>query len=98
MFEIAIAGFGAIGQELVRALSGEPGVRIAQILVPAHALEAARAAGFAGELRAAPEFSEAFAAEIAALVPSGTSVLLKGSRGARMERFLDPLRSAFATA
>ena len=47
MFEIAIAGFGAIGQELARALSGEPGVRIAQILVPAHALEAGRAAAAA---------------------------------------------------
>ena len=91
----------ALHAEVGRSAAGRLQAGDALVAVGPHAdalVEAARAAGFAGELRAAPEFSEAFAAEIAALVPSGTSVLLKGSRGARMERFLDPLRSAFATA
>jgi len=59
---------------------------------------AARAAGFGGELLSAAEFSEAFAHEAASLIPSGSSVLLKGSRGARMERFLEPLAAGFARA
>jgi UDP-N-acetylmuramoyl-tripeptide--D-alanyl-D-alanine ligase len=91
----------ALHAEVGRSAAGRLQAGDALVAVGPHAdalVEAARAAGFAGELRAAPEFSEPFAAEIAALVPSGTSVLLKGSRGARMERFLDPLRSAFATA
>ncbi|MCE2882448.1 MAG: UDP-N-acetylmuramoyl-tripeptide--D-alanyl-D-alanine ligase [Planctomycetaceae bacterium] len=60
--------------------------------------EAAREAGFSGDSLVAQSFSDAFAAEAAALMPVGASVLLKGSRGARMERFVEPLRSAFAHA
>ena len=41
-------------------------------------------------------FSEPFALETATLAPEGSAILLKGSRGARMERFLEPLRNAFA--
>ncbi len=57
---------------------------------------AARAAGFAGDALSAVEFSEAVALEASALIPSGSAVLLKGSRGARMERFLAPLAEGFA--
>jgi UDP-N-acetylmuramoyl-tripeptide--D-alanyl-D-alanine ligase len=59
---------------------------------------AARAAGFAGDALSAAEFSEGFALEAAALIPSGSAVLLKGSRGARMERFLAPFAEGFARA
>ena len=38
------------------------------------------------------------ALEAAALAPQGAAILLKGSRGARMERFVEPLRSAFGSA
>lgn len=57
---------------------------------------AARAAGFAGDALSAVEFSEAVALEASALIPSGSAILLKGSRGARMERFLAPLAEGFA--
>lgn len=59
-------------------------------------VEAARGAGFTGDARAAPEFSEDLALEVSALIPSGSAVLLKGSRGARMERFVSPLAEGFA--
>jgi UDP-N-acetylmuramoyl-tripeptide--D-alanyl-D-alanine ligase len=62
----------------------------------AHLVAAARAAGFAGDALSAAEFSEAVALEAGALIPSGSTVLLKGSRGARMERFLAPLAEGFA--
>ncbi|MFM1823349.1 MAG: hypothetical protein RI967_1615, partial [Planctomycetota bacterium] len=55
---------------------------------------AAREAGFAGATLAASAFDETFAAEVARSLPPVASILLKGSRGARMERFLDPLRAA----
>jgi UDP-N-acetylmuramoyl-tripeptide--D-alanyl-D-alanine ligase len=87
--------------EVGRAAAARLGAGDALIAVGPHAdalIEAARAAGFGGDLRAASEFSDSFAAESAAVVPSGSAVLLKGSRGARMERFLEPLRSAFASA
>ena len=92
-----------------RALHGEVGTHAAAnlgagdalVAVGPHAaalIEAARAAGFAGDALHAETFSEAFAIEAAALSPSKSAILLKGSRGARMERFLEPLRTAFATA
>jgi UDP-N-acetylmuramyl pentapeptide synthase len=59
---------------------------------------AARKAGFAGDSLHAVGYSDAFALEAAALIPKGTAVLLKGSRGARMERFVEPLKAAFAGA
>jgi UDP-N-acetylmuramoyl-tripeptide--D-alanyl-D-alanine ligase len=90
-----------------RALHEEVGQAAAARLHPGDALvavgpfaaalvDAARAAGFAGDVLAAEGFSESFAADAARLIPSNGAVLLKGSRGARMERFLDPLRAAFA--
>jgi UDP-N-acetylmuramoyl-tripeptide--D-alanyl-D-alanine ligase len=90
-----------------RALHEEVGQAAAARLHPGDALvavgpfaaalvDAARAAGFAGDVLAAEGFSESFAADAARLIPSNGAVLLKGSRGARMERFLDPLRTAFA--
>ncbi len=88
-----------------RALHEEVGVAAARILtahdalvaVGPHAqalLVAARAAGFHGDSLHATTFSDAFAADAAAFMPEACAVLLKGSRGARMERFLEPLRSA----
>lgn len=59
-------------------------------------VKSAQAAGFEGDAMFAVGFDEAFAAEAAALAPAGAAILLKGSRGARMERFLEPLRTAFA--
>ncbi|MBI1302505.1 MAG: UDP-N-acetylmuramoyl-tripeptide--D-alanyl-D-alanine ligase [Phycisphaera sp.] len=59
---------------------------------------AARVAGFSGDALSAGEFSEAVALEAGSLIPSGSTILLKGSRGARMERFLAPLAEGFARA
>jgi len=92
-----------------RALHAEVGTHAAAnlgagdaiVAVGPHAaalIEAARSAGFAGETLHAGAFSEAFAIEAAALMPANSAILLKGSRGARMERFLEPLKAAFATA
>lgn len=79
MFDIAIAGFGAIGQELARTLAGEPGVRIAQIIVPAHGLAAGRAAAAALALPArvltAPDLSEAGRPRLLAECAGHTAVL-----------------------
>ena len=61
-------------------------------------VEAARRSGFSGDTMHAEAFSEAFAIDAAGLAPAGAAILLKGSRGARMERFLEPLKAAFATA
>lgn len=55
---------------------------------------AACEAGFRGPTLAAASFDEAFAAEVARRLPPTAAILLKGSRGARMERFLEPLRAA----
>jgi len=92
-----------------RALHAEVGAHAAAnlgagdaiVAVGPHAaalVEAARTAGFAGDTLHAEAFSEAFAIEAAALTPANSAILLKGSRGARMERFLEPLKAAFATA
>ncbi|MFM7261777.1 MAG: glutamate ligase domain-containing protein, partial [bacterium] len=73
--------------------------RDALIAVGPHAealVTAARVAGFAGESASSTAFSTAFAADAAQLIPRGSVILLKGSRGARMERFLEPLEAAFA--
>ena len=91
-----------------RALHEEVGTAAAQVLrggdalvaVGPHAgalIGAARAAGFSGDSLQAAAYSDAFALEAAGLVPAGSVVLLKGSRGARMERFLEPFRTAFAS-
>jgi UDP-N-acetylmuramoyl-tripeptide--D-alanyl-D-alanine ligase len=58
--------------------------------------DAARGAGFEGAALAAETFDEAFADTVAARLPAPAAVLLKGSRGARMERFLVPLERAAA--
>lgn len=54
---------------------------------------AARAAGFAGGTLAAADFDDAFATTVAGRLHPSAAILLKGSRGARMERFLAPLRA-----
>ena len=89
----------ALHEEVGLAAARTVGANDAIIAVGPHAdalVQAARTAGFAGDSLHAATFSEAFAADAAALAPIGCAILLKGSRGARMERFLDPLRTAFA--
>jgi UDP-N-acetylmuramoyl-tripeptide--D-alanyl-D-alanine ligase len=86
-----------VGSHAGRLLGG----RDALVAVGPHAealVAAARVAGFAGESAASTVFSPAFAADAAQLMPRGAVILLKGSRGARMERFLEPLGAAFAAA
>ncbi|MCE2883791.1 MAG: UDP-N-acetylmuramoyl-tripeptide--D-alanyl-D-alanine ligase [Planctomycetaceae bacterium] len=75
--------------------------RDALVAVGPHAealVTAARAAGFSGESASSTAFSPPFAVDAAQLIPRGSVILLKGSRGARMERFLEPLEAAFAAA
>jgi UDP-N-acetylmuramoyl-tripeptide--D-alanyl-D-alanine ligase len=74
-----------VGRHAARALRGED-VLIAVGPHAAALVAAARSAGFAGSSVSSELFSDPFAAEAAALIPSGAVVLLKGSRGARMER------------
>ena len=91
----------ALHAEVGAQAAANLGARDAIVAVGPHAdaiIAAARGAGFAGDTLHAESFSEAFALDAAALMPAGSAILLKGSRGARMERFLDPLRAAFATA
>jgi UDP-N-acetylmuramoyl-tripeptide--D-alanyl-D-alanine ligase len=86
-----------VGTHAGRAL----GAGDALLAVGPHAealVAAARSAGFAGDSAHASAFTDAFALEAAALIPTGSAVLLKGSRGARMERFLAPLEAGFAGA
>ena len=88
-------------EEVGRHAAAVLGAGDALVSVGPHAaslIAAARSAGFAGESLSAEAFSESFAFESAALAPAGSAILLKGSRGARMERFLEPLRNAFAPA
>jgi UDP-N-acetylmuramoyl-tripeptide--D-alanyl-D-alanine ligase len=86
-----------VGRHAARALRGED-VLIAVGPHAAALVAAARGAGFAGSSVASELFSDPFAAEAAALIPSGAVVLLKGSRGARMERFLEPLSASFSAS
>lgn len=58
---------------------------------------AARRVGFCGDALHAEAFDDALALEAAQFLPVGTAVLLKGSRGARMERFLKPIEASFAS-
>ena len=92
-------GARALHEEVGMHAGRTLGARDALVAVGPHAealVSAARGAGFAGDSAHAPAFTEAFALEAAALAPAGAAILLKGSRGARMERFLAPLEAGFA--
>jgi len=89
----------ALHEEVGANAASRLGANDALVAVGPHAdalAAAARRAGFSGDTVHAPAFSDAFALEAAALAPAGAAILLKGSRGARMERFVEPLRTAFA--
>jgi UDP-N-acetylmuramoyl-tripeptide--D-alanyl-D-alanine ligase len=91
----------ALHEEVGRHAAAVLGFGDALVAVGPHAsalVASARDAGFGGDSLSCETFSEPFAIEAAALAPGGTAILLKGSRGARMERFLEPLRNAFAGA
>jgi UDP-N-acetylmuramoyl-tripeptide--D-alanyl-D-alanine ligase len=64
----------------------------------AHFLEGAREAGLASEALAAFPDSVAAAAALPGLVRAGDAVLVKGSRGVRMESIVDALAAAFGAA
>ena len=86
-----------VGRHAAKALQAQDVL----IAVGPHAealVRAARGAGFSGESVSSEVFSDPFAAEAAGLIPNGAVVLLKGSRGARMERFLAPLASTFSSS
>jgi UDP-N-acetylmuramoyl-tripeptide--D-alanyl-D-alanine ligase len=91
---------GALHEEVGAHAAANLGPLDALVAVGPHAaalVAAARTAGFTGQTLHADAFSEAVAIDAAELAPRGSAILLKGSRGARMERFLEPLKSAFAT-
>ena len=91
---------GALHEEVGAHAAANLGPLDALVAVGPHAaalVAAARTAGFTGQSLHADAFSEAVAIDAAELAPRGSAILLKGSRGARMERFLEPLKSAFAT-
>jgi UDP-N-acetylmuramoyl-tripeptide--D-alanyl-D-alanine ligase len=84
-----------VGEYAGRTLSA----RDALVAVGPHAaalVAAARRVGFTGDALHAEVFDDALALEAARFLPAGTAVLLKGSRGARMERFLKPIEASFA--
>ncbi len=86
-----------VGRHAAKALQAQDVL----IAVGPHAealVRAARGAGFSGESVSSEVFSDPFAAEAAGLIPNGAVVLLKGSRGARMERFLAPLAATFSSS
>ncbi len=89
----------ALHEEVGHHAAGVLGATDALVAVGPHAsalVSAARRSGFTGDSLSSEAFSEPFALETATLAPEGSAILLKGSRGARMERFLEPLRNAFA--
>ncbi|MEO1511542.1 MAG: hypothetical protein AAFU70_05670, partial [Planctomycetota bacterium] len=58
---------------------------------------AAQLAGFGGELRDFPGATEPALTELGGGVRAGDVVLIKGSRGVRLERFVELLRAAGRT-
>jgi UDP-N-acetylmuramoyl-tripeptide--D-alanyl-D-alanine ligase len=90
---------GATGPELHRqtgeAVAGKLDLLVSAGPLARHFLEGARAGGLAPEAVLGFDDSAAAAAAAPGLVREGDAVLVKGSRGARMEKVVDALRAAF---
>lgn len=86
---------GPEAEELHRALGREAGVRLAGVIAlgdfaPA-VVEGARAAGLAAERTSVAASPEAAAATVAGWAEAGDWILVKASRGMRLERVIDAL-------
>jgi UDP-N-acetylmuramoyl-tripeptide--D-alanyl-D-alanine ligase len=82
-------------RETGRKLAGRADVVVGTGPLGRHIVEGAREAGLAADaLHDFPD-SAAAAAEVPRLVRPGDAVLVKGSRGARMEKVVDALKAAF---
>jgi UDP-N-acetylmuramoyl-tripeptide--D-alanyl-D-alanine ligase len=88
---------GGQERELHRALGDYAGEAGVEVLLTVGSLAAEMAATFPGEVHAA-EDAEAAAQTLSALLRAGDTVLVKGSRGVRLERVAELLAGERATA
>jgi UDP-N-acetylmuramyl pentapeptide synthase len=89
---------GPEAEELHRALGREAGVRLAGVVAlgdfAGAVIEGARAAGLAPERACVAASPQAAAATIAGWAEVGDWILVKASRGMRLERVIDALTAA----
>jgi UDP-N-acetylmuramoyl-tripeptide--D-alanyl-D-alanine ligase len=94
MLELGPSGPG-LHRDTGRAVAGQLDVLAAAGPLARHFLEGAREGGLPAGALHAFEDSAAAAAAAPTLVREGDAVLVKGSRGARMEKVVDALRAFF---